>query len=84
MKMPGGLQSGVGRRVWQPIHTNDIDPGAESGRMLRRPYAHFFYSSRKRVLYSNIKSSQGCFDELGGIWDEWAISVSFSFKTAAD
>lgn len=44
----------------------------------------FLYSGRKRVLYSNIKSSQGCFDELGGIWDEWAISVSFSFKTAAD
>lgn len=44
----------------------------------------FFYSSKKSAQCSNIKSSQGCFDELGSIWDEWAISVSFSLKTAAD
>lgn len=45
---------------------------------------HIFYSGKKSALCSNIKSSQGCFDELGGIWDEWAISVSFSFKTAEE
>ena len=83
--MPGGLQWD-GRAVRQPIHTNDIDPWAGPVRLLRRPYAHFFffYSSKKSAQCSNIKSSQGCFDELGSIWDEWAISVSFSLKTAAD
>lgn len=45
---------------------------------------HIFYSSKKSAQCSNIKSSQGCFDELGSIWDEWAISMSFSLKTAAD
>lgn len=29
MKLPRGLQSGMGRRPRQPIHTNDIDPVAE-------------------------------------------------------
>lgn len=45
---------------------------------------HIFDSSKKSAQCSNIKSSQGCFDELGSIWDEWAISMSFSLKTAAD
>lgn len=42
----------------------------------------FLILLKKCVVCSNIKSSQGCFDELGGIWDEWAISVSFSFKNS--
>lgn len=33
---------------------------------------------------SNVTSSRGCFDELGAIWGDWAISASFGFKEAAE
>lgn len=76
--MPGGLQQD-GWREQHPIHTNDNDPWEG---LLRWPYAYFGKKNcgEKLVLCSDIKSSEGCFDELGGIWDERAIYVSFSSR----
>lgn len=42
---------------------------------------YIFHSGKKSAQCSSTRLSQGGFDELGGIWDEWAISLPFSFKT---